>query len=579
MSEQQPLPTFGDAFRRFNDVMGGMMPSLPGLPSLPGVASVPSATDLQETATDLGILAKQVPGAAEEVAGLWVDLLRVGAGTSTYEPHPKDARFKDPAWRENAVFRTWAASYLAWVAMADRLGQRVEDSGYRHAEALKFATGIVTTAMSPTNYFWSNPAAVKRAYDTGGTSLLAGLGHWAEDLRKNKGMPSMVRRGAFTVGEDLAVTPGAVVSRDPVAELIQYTPTTEKVRQRPTIVVPPPIGRYYFLDLAKGRSFVEYAVSQGQQTFMVSWRNGEPGNAAWGIDEYGERVIRAIEEVREITGADKVNLIGFCAGGILESIVLNRLADLGRDDVSSAAFAVTLLDWRGKYPMHAFTSEPVMALARSSSARKGVFSAQALGTAFTWLRPNDLVWNYWVNNYLMGKEPPAFDILAWNADGTNLPATLHGEFLEIFQRSPLAHPGQSTYLGSSYDAARITVPVFVQGAITDHLTPWQGTYRTTQMVGSDDITYVLSNAGHIASLVNPPDNPKASYFAGPNAGSLTAEQWREGATKESGSWWTTWTEWAGERSGDLVDAPAELGSADYPPLTPAPGFYVVDKTA
>ncbi len=603
MNEQEPQPTLQDTMRRMNQIFGSMMPKVPGVPSLnelptvpglpaipgmpaipglpkmPPMPSLPTAESLREAADDLSQLAAQVPGASQEVAALWVDLLRVQSGSPAHEPHPKDARFADPTWRDNAIFRTWAQSYLAWVAMVDRLGKRLDDSGVRNAEAIKFATGILTTAMSPTNYFWSNPAAVKRAYETGGQSLLTGLSHWVDDLTHNKGMPSMVSRGAFTVGEDLAVTPGAVVTRDPVAELIQYAPTTDKVRARPTIVVPPPIGRFYFLDLAAGRSFVEYGVSQGLQMFMVSWRNGDPANAAWGIDEYGERVIRAIDEAKAITGADKVNLVGFCAGGILEATVLNRLSELGRDDVAAASFAVTLLDWRGKYPMHAFTGDGVMDLARNTSKRSGVFTAQQMGTAFTWLRPNDLVWNYWVNNYLMGKEPPAFDILAWNADGTALPATLHSEFLEIFKSSPLAKPGTATYLGSTFDAARITVPVFVQGAVTDHLTPWQGTYRTTQMVGSDDITYVLSNAGHIASLVNPPTNPKASYFSGDGAGELTAEQWQAQAQKESGSWWTAWTAWSAKHSGNLVAAPKTLGGKDFPELAPAPGLYVVDQVA
>ena len=223
-----------------------------------------------------------------------------------------------------------------------------------------------------------------------------------------------------------------------MAELLQYTPTTAKVQEIPTIVVPPPIGRYYFLDMAKGRSFVEYAVSQGLQMFLISWRNPEKEHAEWGIDDYVERVLSAIDDARAISGSDKVNLVGFCAGGILEAITLNRLADLGEDKVGAASFAVTLLDWAGQIPMAAFGQGPTMALAGVASKAQGVFQARQMAGAFTWLRPNDLVWNYWVNNYLMGQDPPAFDILAWNADGTRLPAQLHAQFLDIFHRNPLA---------------------------------------------------------------------------------------------------------------------------------------------
>ena len=536
------------------------------------------ASMLRENLDDAGRLLRQVPGAGQEVVGLWVDLLRVGAGTSPIEPHPKDARFKDPTWRENAVYRAWAQGYLAWCAMADRITDRLDKAGVKQLPALRFATGIATSALAPTNFFWSNPAALKRAYETGGRSVVTGLTHWADDLVRNGAMPSQVKRGAFTVGHDLAVTPGAVIARDEVAEVIQYTPAPEKVREIPTLVVPPPIGRYYFLDLAPGRSFVEYAVSQELQTFMLSWRNPEKQHAAWGLDTYGQRVLSAIDEVRAATGAPKVNVIGFCAGGLVEATVLNRLADTGDDAVNAASFAVTLLDWRGPYPMNSFSNDAILGFARRLSKSKGVFGAKQMGSAFTWLRPDDLVWNYWVNNYLMGQDPPAFDILAWNADGTRLPAALHSEFLDLFKTSPMAGRGEASYLGSPFDASKIDVPVFVQGAVTDHLTPWQGTYRTTELVGSDDITYVLSNAGHIASLVNPPSNPKASYFTGEGAGELDAPTWQAQATKQSGSWWTEWTKWSADHSGDLVDAPTELGGGE-PTLGAAPGAYVRDEVA
>ncbi|MCA0436511.1 MAG: alpha/beta fold hydrolase [Actinobacteria bacterium] len=538
------------------------------------VAGVTSG--LRSGMDDASFLAGQAPATGRDVVDLWVELLKIGTGDSEVEPDRGDKRFADPTWQTNPAYRALAQGYLAGTRAVDKLNDRLEEREFRHAQAVRFLSGIVTSALAPTNYLLGNPAALKRAFETGGKSLVAGGKNFVDDLRHNGGMPSMVRRDAFTVGVDLAVTPGAVVSRDPVAELLQYTPTTDQVHEIPTIVVPPPIGRYYFLDMAPGRSFVEYAVSQGHQMFLISWRNPEKQHADWGIDEYVARVIAAIDEARAITGVDKVNLIGFCAGGILEAITLNRLVDLGEDQVNTASFAVTLLDWAGQIPMAAFGQGPTMALAGAASARQGVFEARQMAGAFTWLRPNDLVWNYWVNNYLMGQDPPAFDILAWNADGTRLPAHLHKQFLDIFHRNPLAQSCARSFAGSPFDAATITVPTFVQGAITDHLTPWKGTYRTTQLVGSDDITYVLSNAGHIASLVNPPSNPKASYFVGGDAGEVDAETWRAASTKKMGSWWTEWVEWAAQRSGALQDAPTGLGDAGHKVLAEAPGGYVRD---
>jgi polyhydroxyalkanoate synthase len=398
------------------------------------------------------------------------------------------------------------------------------------------------------------------------------------DLRANRGMPSTVKAGALRVGADLAVTPGAVVTRDPVAELIQYQPTTELVRERPTLIVPPPIGRYYFLDLAPGRSFVEHSVSRGLQTFMLSWHNPTRAESDRDLDAYAARVLSAISEVKEITGQDSVNVIGFCAGGLLTAIACNRLAADGDTSVNAASFAVTLIDFGGGNPIDVFGSGAVRALAGWGSRRRGVIDAKTMGSAFTWMRPNDLVWNYWVNNYLLGEDPPVFDILAWNADGTSLPARLHQQFLDIFGENLLGEVGRCTFLDAPFDLGVVKIPNFVVGAVNDHLTPWRGTYRTTELLGGDS-TYVLSNAGHIASLVNPPGNPKASYYTGPGAGEVDADTWKGGATQVQGSWWSAWADWSADRSGAEVSSSKSVGSASHPALMPAPGAYVRDERA
>ena len=299
------------------------------------------------------------------------------------------------------------------------------------------------------------------------------------------------------------------------------------------------------------------------------WRNPSKDQADWDIDSYAQRILDAVDSVREVTGAENVNVIGFCAGGILQTAVLNKLASMGDDRIHSASFAVTLLDFGQTAPISAFSSARLLSFARWKAGRAGVTSARAMGSSFSWMRPNDLVWNYWVNNYLMGEDPPVFDILSWNADGTNLPGRLHQQFLDIFEHNPLVTPGGIETLGVPLDLGTIKVPAYVAGAINDHLTPWKSTYRTTQFLAGD-CTFALSNAGHIASLVNPPGNPKASFYTGPHDKAQSASDWLEGAEKQSGSWWEHWAGWAIDRSGDQVPAPATLGGGRFPAQADAP---------
>jgi polyhydroxyalkanoate synthase len=519
-----------------------------------------------------------IGGSAAARAGisLGAELVRISLGRSELTPQRGDNRFRDPTWSDNLYFRRLLQTYLAWCRAVDVLVDSLEEDDWRRAAKARFLLGILTSAAAPTNVLAGNPAAIKRLLDTGGVSLVRGTRNWATDLVTNGGMPSMVKHGSLKVGEQLAITPGGVVSRDEVGELIQYSPTTEEVYERPVLVVPPPIGRYYFLDLAPGRSFVEYAAGRGLQTFMLSWRNPSPGESGWDLDTYAARIDAAIREVRDLTGADDVNVVSFCAGGIMTAGVLSHLAATGESAVHSVAFAVTLLDFGTTAPIGAFSSARMLALARWNSRRAGLITARNMGSVFSWMRPDDLVWNYWVNNYLMGLDPPEFDILSWNADGTNVPAALHGQFLDIFEHNPLVTPGGMTCLGSPIDLASITVPAFVAGAVNDHLTPWRGTYRTVQLLGGET-TFVLSNAGHIASLVNPPGNPRATYFAGATDGAQTPDAWLAGAEQRSGSWWEAWADWNIARSGRLVAAPQTLGDSSHPVLVPAPGCYVRDE--
>jgi len=535
------------------------------------VAGVPSARDL---VSGLSRTLSQGRSLVRESAALAGELARIGVGASEIAPERGDGRFKDPAWQENPAYRRLCQAYLALCRAADNLVDG-QDGERQQTERARFVMNILTSAASPTNVLVGNPAALKRAFDTGGRSLLKGVSNWAGDVRHNGGMPSMAKRGALTVGQDMAVTSGAVVDRDAVAELIQYRPSTATVRARPTLVVPPPIGRYYFLDLRPGRSFVEYSVGRGLQTFLLSWRNPTGEQSHWSLDTYAERVLAAVDAVREITGSEDVNVIGFCAGGIINTTVLNHLAATADPRIHAAAYAVTLLDFGVSAPIGAFSSARLLDVARWSSRRAGVISARSMGGVFSWMRPNDLVWNYWVNNYLMGQDPPVFDILSWNADGTNLPAELHSQFLDLFKDNLLPTAGAMTVLGTPVDLATIMVPTYVTGAVNDHLTPWRGCYRTTQLL-SGPSTFALSNAGHIASLVNPPGNPKASYFTTDAEPGPDADAWLESAERRSGSWWEHWANWTEERSGAERPAPKRLGSRRHRVLAEAPGLYVRD---
>jgi polyhydroxyalkanoate synthase subunit PhaC len=554
-------------------------PAEPENPTTTGAADAVVGTDpvgIPSFADAAGDLASALAsGAALNRMGrkLALESVRILLGSTSVAPDKKDWRFTDPTWTENPFYRRLAQAYLASCNSLDELLDEFERAG-RSSDKARFLLNILESAAAPTNTLLGNPAALKRSLETAGMSLLRGTKNYLEDLRHNGGMPATVDRTAFEVGRDLAVTPGAVVDRDSYAELIQYTPTTETVHARPILIVPPPIGRYYFLDLRPGRSFIEYAVSRGLQVFIVSWRNPGKEQRDWDLDTYARRVLSAIDTVREITGSPDVNTIGFCAGGILMTLALNHLAALGDDRVHSASYAVTLLDFGVTAPIAAFSSPKLLAFARWNSGRSGVISARDMGKAFTWMRPNDLVWNYWVNNYLMGNKPPVFDILAWNADGTNLPAALHRQFLDMFQDNVLAKPGGMSVLGTPVDLKRITLPTFVTGGTTDHLTPWTGCYRTTQLLGGPS-TFVLSNAGHIQSLVNPPGNAKATYFSG---GQPVADPngWLTNAEKHPGTWWTFWADWVSERSSKSVPAPSSLGSAEHPVLDAAPGLFVRD---
>ena len=355
-------------------------------------------------------------------------------------------------------------------------------------------------------------------------------------------------------------------------ELLRYTPTTKRVRERPLIYIPPQINRYYIMDLAPGRSWVEYAVGQGQQVFAVSWRNPTAEQREWDLDTYLTSLLGAIDAARDVTGSEDVNLMGLCAGGITMSVLMGHLAAQADCRVHALTYAVTFLDTSERSMVGMFASQRSIASALRRSQEQGVLKGRQMERVFSWLRPNDLVWNYWVNNYLMGEDPPAFDVLHWNHDSTRLPAGLHADFLELFSTNCLNEPGCMTALGTAIDLSKVDNDAYVVAGITDHITPWAACYRTTQLLGGDS-EFILSTSGHIQSLVNPVDNPKSKYRTAPST-PPTPQEWFAQATEHTGSWWTHWRDWIDARSGPELDASGELGSTRYPALEPAPGRYV-----
>jgi polyhydroxyalkanoate synthase subunit PhaC len=508
----------------------------------------------------------------EQAADLVSAISRAWFGQSDLAPQPGDRRFTDPAWNTNPFYRAWLQTYLAWCnALSAVVGKA--GLGRQDAQRARFVLSQLTDALAPTNTLLGNPAAVKRFIDTGGESAVRGFMHLLEDFAQNRGMPSQVDKTAFQVGKNLALTPGAVVFKNEVLELIQYQPTTETVHTRPMLVVPPQINRFYILDLAPGRSVMEYLVNGGVQTFMVSWRNPTPAQRDWDLETYLRALLEATDAVRDITGGADINLTGVCAGGITTSLLLGHLAASRDHRVHAASLLVTALDTGAESQVQLFATRETIEAARSASRLKGLLEGQELAQVFAWLRPNDLVWNYWVNNYLLGQDPPAFDILYWNNHTTNLPARLHSEFLDMYLGNPLKKPGTVELLGTPIDLSKVELDCYILAGITDHISPWKACYSTTQMLGGRP-EFILSSSGHIQSLVNPPGNQKAKFFRNPEY-PPDPDEWLAAAQQHSGSWWEHWLRWLGDRSGERRTAPKSLGSRRHQIIEKAPGSYVL----
>ena len=528
---------------------------------------------LRETASDPARTMRHAQAFSE-------DVVKILMGQSELSPDPKDKRFMDPAWRFNPFFKAGAQYYLAvQKGMKSWIDELELDALER--DRANFISAIIIDALAPTNSLIGNPSAQKRIVDSGGLSLLKGLKNAYNDMVFNDGMVSQVDKKPFKLGENVATSKGNVVYRDEIMELVQYAPTTQEVYAIPQLTIPPQINKMYINDLSPEKSVVKWQVDNGIKCFVISWKNPTKEEGVWGMDQYIASCLKAVDIVCEITGAPKVNISSACSGGQTGAILASKMAAAGDKRLGALTYMVTVLHPKqNDIEAGSLMTENGLQLAKQRAARARIIKGDDLARGFAWLRPNDLIWNYVINNYLMGDDPPAFDVLFWNADATNLSASLMGDFLHLFETLAFTRKGEVEMAGHPIDLSKVKSDLFILGGTTDHITPWRACYRSTQLFGSKDVTFVLSQSGHMQAILNPPGNPKAKYYVSKKGGQPPADvdAWLKGAEEQAGSWWPFWMEWLQKRSGGKVPAPQALGSKQHPPMEPAPGLYVLEQS-
>ncbi|WP_198971454.1 PHA/PHB synthase family protein [Xylophilus sp. ASV27] len=506
------------------------------------------------------------------MAALW-------SGGTGLEP-ATDRRFAGDAWARNPIGSIAARAHLLHSKVLAGLADAVQADEKTRAR-IRFAVDQWAAAAAPSNFIAFNAEAQQKALETQGQSLAQGLHNLAQDLRQ--GHVSLTDERVFEVGRNVATTEGAVVFENALFQLIEYRPLTPKVHARPLLLVPPCINKYYILDLQPDNSLVRYAVEQGHRTFVVSWRNPDESLAEATWDDYIEHaVIRAIEAVREITQAPKINTLGFCVGGTMLGTALAVLAGRGQKPVASATFLTTFLDFSETGVLDLFIDESFVRLRELQMGQRGLLSGKELASTFSFLRPNELVWNYVVGNYLKGETPPPFDLLYWNSDATNLPGPFYAWYLRnTYLENRLVQPGATTVCGVPVDLRTLELPVYVYGSREDHIVPvgmqGGGAYASTQVLPGP-CRFVMGASGHIAGVINPPAKKKRSHWVRED-GALppTLAEWQAQAQERPGSWWSDWSAWLASHAGRMVAAPKDYGSADYPVIEPAPGRYVRQK--
>jgi polyhydroxyalkanoate synthase len=486
-------------------------------------------------------------------------------------PATGDKRFTDPAYADNPLYFLLAQEYLLSGQLVTELLDAAALDTVQDTKA-RFAAKFIHDALAPTNTLLGNPAAIRAAFDTGGKSVVRGAKNMLDDLLHNGGWPSQVDSSGFEVGVNMAATPGAVVYRSDLIELIQYTPQSEQVHLVPLLFCPPWINKYYIMDLAPGKSLIEWAVQHGHTCFAISYRNPDASMRDLGFEDYlRQGPLDAVRVVREITGAAEVNTVSVCLGGTLTAIALAHNAAIGDRSIKSATFLNTHTDFTVPGALGIFTDEATVAGLEKQMAKDGFLDSDKMSHTFDALRANDLVFSYVVNNWLLGKKPPAFDLLVWNKDSTRMPAKMHSQYLRSCYLNNEFARGEFEIDGQKLQPGKVDIDTYVLAAVDDHIVPWVSGYKTTQLFGGDN-RFVLSTSGHIAGIVNPP-NPKAKHWTNDDH-PADPQEWKDGAELQDGTWWEDWTGWIATQGGPKVAAPRKPGSKDHPPIEAAPGSYV-----
>lgn len=543
-------------------------------PQMDMKAIKPLSTTMDELGAtiDPALITKLQNDYMQQLSALWQDALASKPLTIA------DKRFASPEWQSNTLYSFNAAAYLLnarfLLAMADAV-----QATPKIKQKIRFAVQQIVDAMSPANFLVTNPEAQQKLIETKGESLTKGIAHLLADI--HKGQISQSDERAFEVGKNVATTEGAVVFENELFQLLQYKPLTKTVYERPLLIVPPCINKYYILDLQPENSFVRHAVEQGNTVFLMSWCNPDASMSHVTWDDYIEQgVQQAIEVVQEISSQDQINTLGFCVGGTLLATALAVLAARGEHPAASVTLLTTLLDYSDVGVIDVFIDEAQVALREQAIGQGGIMPGRDFTSAFSSLRPNDLVWNYVKTNYLKGEDPPPFDLLYWNADATNLPGPMFCWYLRnMYLEDSLKMPGKLTVAGGKVDLSRISAPTFIYGSREDHIVPWTAAYESTFLLNPKKRNrnrFVLGASGHIAGVINPPAKRKRSYWTNDKT-AATAEAWMAGAKEHPGSWWTEWSDFLSKYAGKQVKAPRKLGNEDYQVIEPAPGRYVKVK--
>ncbi|MDD5175334.1 MAG: class I poly(R)-hydroxyalkanoic acid synthase [Sterolibacterium sp.] len=490
-------------------------------------------------------------------------------------PEPGDRRFAAPEWAESPVYDYLRQSYLINAEFLCKMVEATFVADAKEKQRLRFIARQYVDALAPSNFAATNPEFIRTALATKGESITAGIKNLIADVEK--GSISMTDEAAFEVGRNLAVTPGAVVFENELIQLIQYSPSTDKVAERPLVMVPPCINKFYILDLQPENSFVRYAVEQGHTVFMLSWRNPKAAHGYLTWDDYLEKgALTALKVAREIGKVKQVNALGFCVGGTILSSALAVAKARGEEPVASLTLLTTLLDFSEPGELGCFIDEPSVQQREATIGKGGLMKGSELASVFSILRANDLIWQYVVGNYLKGGKPKAFDLLYWNADSTNLPGPFAAWYLRnMYLENNLRAPGKLEMCGVKADLGRVDMPAYLFASREDHIVPWKTSYQSRRLLGGKTV-FTLGASGHIAGVINPAAKNKRSYWVGQSSGG-NSDQWLDSAIEHQGSWWPHWAEWLAGFGGKQRVARKRLGNAAYPSGEPAPGSYVKEK--